>query len=138
STRANAFSAADTALLRRVATALGAPIQLALRYAAEAAAQAEAETARQRLAFLAEASALLAGSLDYETTLAQVTRLAVPALADWCICSVAEPNAGLRRMAVAGADPSQGYLERRLRQLTPGNWRESVTAQVLATGEPRL
>ncbi|MEZ4404934.1 MAG: PAS domain-containing protein [Polyangiales bacterium] len=34
--------------------------------------------------FLAEAGALLASSLDYRATLATLTRLAVPAMADWC------------------------------------------------------
>lgn len=34
--------------------------------------------------FLAEASALLSSSLDYEHTLSQLVELAVPTLADWC------------------------------------------------------
>ena len=42
----------------------------------------EAERAlRQRMTFLADASELLGSSLDYETTLAQLARLAVPELA---------------------------------------------------------
>ncbi|HEX8917719.1 MAG TPA: PAS domain S-box protein, partial [Chloroflexota bacterium] len=42
---------------------------------------------RQReheLAFLAEASSVLASSLDYEQTLRSVAELAVPHIADWC------------------------------------------------------
>src|SRR5688572_18628733 len=35
--------------------------------------------------FLAEASEILAGSLDYETELERVARLIVPTLADWCV-----------------------------------------------------
>ena len=38
--------------------------------------------------FLANASTLLAASLDYETTLATVARLVVPFLADWCMVYV--------------------------------------------------
>ncbi|HEY9230806.1 MAG TPA: PAS domain S-box protein, partial [Blastocatellia bacterium] len=45
---------------------------------------AEAETREQRARFLAEASAALASSLDYEVTLRRVAELAVPQLADWC------------------------------------------------------
>ena len=40
----------------------------------ERAARAEAESARRRLSFLAEASTVLGASLDYETTLASVAR----------------------------------------------------------------
>jgi len=46
----------------------------------------EAERAsRERLTFLADASALLAGSLDEHETLSQLARLVVPRLADCCI-----------------------------------------------------
>jgi PAS domain S-box-containing protein len=48
------------------------------------AARTEAEAARQRVAFLAEASRVLASSLDYATTLQNVTAIAVPTLADAC------------------------------------------------------
>ena len=41
-------------------------------------------TPEQALEFVASASALLARSLDYETTLREVARLAVPEVADWC------------------------------------------------------
>src|SRR6202044_2166925 len=37
-----------------------------------------------RNAFLAEASGVLASSLDYEQTLRNVAELAVPKIADWC------------------------------------------------------
>jgi PAS domain S-box-containing protein len=51
-------------------------------------AQMALEEARQRDAFLAEASAILAGQLDYEVTLANVVKLAVPRFADWCAVRV--------------------------------------------------
>lgn len=57
--------------------------------ASEQGIRAEVEATQQRLAFLAEASAVLASSLDYETTLASVARLAVPRLADWCAVDLA-------------------------------------------------
>ncbi len=41
-----------------------------------------------RRALLEDATAALAESLDYETTLAKVARLAVPGLADWCAVDV--------------------------------------------------
>ena len=49
----------------------------------EQAAREETERARDRMAFLAEASSILAGSLDVRRTLNKVAKLAVPRLADW-------------------------------------------------------
>src|SRR5262249_53082020 len=44
----------------------------------------------ESLAFLAEAGAMLGRSLDWESTLQGVARLAVPTFADWCIVDVVE------------------------------------------------
>jgi hypothetical protein len=67
-----------------------------------------AEAAERRLAFLAEASARLAGSLDVEATLGTIAELAVPALADWCFVEVLEagrraPGGGRARASGDGA-----------------------------------
>jgi serine phosphatase RsbU (regulator of sigma subunit)/PAS domain-containing protein len=56
--------------------------------------------------FLAEAGRALAGSLDYEETLAAVARLAVPAIADWCAVD-AIVDGELKRLATAHADPGK-------------------------------
>ena len=45
--------------------------------------------------FLAEVSTVLAGSLDYQTTLTSVTQLAVPHLADWCAVDVVGQDYGI-------------------------------------------
>ena len=47
-------------------------------------ARAIAEAAERKASFLAEVSAILGSSLDYDTTLARVARLAIPMLADLC------------------------------------------------------
>jgi len=62
--------------------------------------------------FLAEASRLLASSLDYETTLSQVARLAVPGLGDWCFVYIFD--SGLERTEVATADPADEALAKKL------------------------
>jgi signal transduction histidine kinase len=54
------------------------------RYAAEREARAAAERSQDRLALLADASAVLGASLDYAVTLRRVAALAVPRLADMC------------------------------------------------------
>ena len=56
---------------------------------------------------LAEAGRLLASSLDYEETLAQVARLAVPRLADWCGVTIPDERGVLRSVAIAHVDPER-------------------------------
>jgi PAS domain S-box-containing protein len=67
-------------------------------------ARADAEAAQQRLAFLAEASTVLASSLDYRTTLASLAHLAVPRLADWCAVDAVSETGDINRVAVAHLD----------------------------------
>ena len=64
----------------------------------------ELKRAEQGQRFLAEAGRVLAGSLDYEETLAAVARLAVPDIADWCAVD-AIVGGELKRVATAHADP---------------------------------
>lgn len=56
---------------------------------------------------LAEAGAVLASSLDCETTLDRLTRLVVPALADWCVVDVLRDDPGLHRLVEAHVDPAK-------------------------------
>jgi signal transduction histidine kinase/response regulator RpfG family c-di-GMP phosphodiesterase len=78
------------------------------------AARAEAEARQERLAFLAEASNALAGSLDYEETFQSLARLVVPRLGDFCIVDIADEDGQLRQVAVAHANSSE---EGKLQQL---------------------
>ncbi len=71
--------------------------------------------------FVAEASGLLASSLDWETTLANVTRLAVPRMGDWCGVDIIEPNGDVRQLAVAHVDPEKVAYAHRLREKYPPN-----------------
>jgi PAS domain S-box-containing protein len=104
----------------------------------EQMARADAEAAERRSAFLAEASRLLAVSLDYPTTLVKVARLAVPALADWCVVDMLEDDARtVRRVAVVHQDPDRVRLvqgQARLPDLGTG----PGVGKVLRTGEPEL
>jgi PAS domain S-box-containing protein len=87
--------------------------------ASERAARAEAEAAKQRLAFLAEASSVLASSLDYEATLANVAQLAVPHLADWCAVYILKEDGSIAPLAVAHIDPAKVELARELTRRYP-------------------
>lgn len=82
-----------------------------LRTAAETlVAYEERKRAIEALSFLAEASRLLGGSLDYEATLQSVARLCVPTLADWCVVSIAASDGMPRQVAYAHADPAREPL----------------------------
>jgi len=104
----------------------------------EQAARAEAEAAQRRLKFLAEASTLLATSLDYSTTLESVARLAVPYIADWCFVDLVEEDGSLRRLAVAHAVPSMAELAHRLRQYLPRPNAPYGLSKIVQTGHPEI
>jgi PAS domain S-box-containing protein len=105
SDRAYAYSAEDLALLQELADRAAAAVEQRRLFD-------EATAARRNLAFIAEASALLASSLDYETTLKNVARLSVPHLADWCQIHLLEDDGSVRRIALAHADPAKlAWLE---------------------------
>lgn len=87
--------------------------------AARDRALAEAKAAQRRVTFLAEASAVLATSLDYETTLSTIAQLAVPVLGDWCFVDVIADDGTLRRLAVACADPGLSAIAVELRRDYP-------------------
>ncbi len=112
----------------------------ATAYHAELAAHAEAEAARQRATFLAEATALLSSSLDWETTLASLARLAVPAVADWCSVEVPEGlAAGDRPVAVAHVDPAKVERALELRRRWPPDPAAPTGAPaVIRTGRSEL
>jgi signal transduction histidine kinase len=84
-------------------------------------ARAELERAQQRLGLMVEASSLLGASLDYETTLRSVARLAIPQLADWCIIDVVEDDGSIRRMAVEHRDAAKADLAREVAQRPPSS-----------------
>ena len=79
--------------------------------AAAAIGTAELYQAQRRLAedqrFVAEASELLASSLDYETTLSNLATLAVPRFADWCAIDMVGDDGSIHRLTVAHVDPEK-------------------------------
>ena len=72
-------------------------------------AQKEAADQAARVQFLADATTELSKSLDYEVTLANVAKLAVPGFADWCAIDVVEDDR-LHRLAVEHVDPAKVAL----------------------------
>ena len=101
-------------------------------------AEQEASERQAKLSFLAEASAELASSLDYESTLARVARLAVPTFADWCAIDLVKDNR-LRRLAVAHVDPAKVEYAHELAERYPSDPSSSSGPwQVIRTGRSEL
>jgi signal transduction histidine kinase len=74
----------------------------------------DAEDARRRAAFLAEAGRLLAESVDQSSTLVALTRLALPTLGAWCIVDILEENGSIRRLGIYHPDPEKQKLAQKL------------------------
>ena len=75
----------------------------------------ERRVAEDRQSFLAEAGWVLGSSLDYQQTLTDVARLAVPRIADWCAVDIFVDNR-LERLALEHADPLKVALARELQE----------------------
>ena len=90
----------------------------------------------ERLRFLAEASTLLSSSLDYETTLANIAELAVPALASSCVIDMVGDDGQLERVATVFDSGELSRLVDEFRRRNPITAETGHPAlQVLATGE---
>jgi signal transduction histidine kinase len=74
----------------------------------------DAEAARRRAAFLAEAGRLLAESADQASTFAALARLALPTLGAWCIMDVLDAKGAIHRLGVYHPDPEKQKLARKL------------------------
>jgi PAS domain S-box-containing protein len=76
------------------------------------------EVKRTQLAerFMAEASRMLASSMDYAETLTRIAELAVPQIADWCAVDVLSESGEIERVAIHHGDPAKIALAERLEQ----------------------
>jgi len=79
----------------------------------------ERKQAEERLRFLAEASTILASSLDYSLTLQNVARAAVPGIADWCVIHLREDDGSIRGAVIAHVDPAKVQWAEELQQRYP-------------------
>jgi len=94
------FGEADLARVQEVADEVALPLE-------RARLTEHDRVRRARLSFLAEASDLLAGSLDQEKTIALAAQLVVPRLAGWCAALLPDENGDLGPAYAWHADESQ-------------------------------
>src|SRR5262249_57839761 len=88
------------------------------------------------VALLAEAGHILAATLEYDTTLANLATLVVPRLADWFIADLAEEDGSIRRVVVEAARAEKQLLLEELSRSYPPTAPSPQPAGVaLARGE---
>ncbi len=108
------------------------------RLVREQAAREAAEISERRALFLAEASEVLAASLDEEEIYQELVRTAVPFLADICIVDRLEE--GFARIAAVNqlSEASPDVLSRLSEYYPIGLHDRYLVAEVLRTGRPRI
>jgi PAS domain S-box-containing protein len=111
--------------------------------AAASIGTAELYQEQRRLAedrkFVAEASELLASSLEYETTLRNVAALAVPHFADWCTIDMIGDDGAIERLGVAHTDPEKvRWADELAERYPPDPEAPYGVPNVIRSGEPEL
>jgi hypothetical protein len=107
--------------------------QLAVNHFSEITDRKRSEDANR---FLAESSEMLSSTLDYETTLKSVAKLAVPRIADWCAVDILDESGTVQRLAVAHVNPEKVQRALELGKQYPVNLdAPSGLARVLRTGQ---
>jgi signal transduction histidine kinase/ActR/RegA family two-component response regulator len=90
----------------------------------------------QRLRFLADASILLASSLDIRETLDQLARAIVPRFADWTTITITEDDGVMRRVAGVHGDPARAAaMDEYLSSFPPENHRPTEMLRTTASGQ---
>ena len=95
--------------------------------------------AEEQRRFIVAAGDALSRSLDYRKTLAEVAKLAVGGIADWCVVHVVEADGTVSELAVAHEDPAQVAFAQELEERYPPNPDQPTgPAAVVRTGEAEL
>ncbi|MFP5246811.1 MAG: ATP-binding protein, partial [Thermoanaerobaculia bacterium] len=100
-------------------------------------AREAAEREERRAAFLAATGQELAGSLEYEQTIATLARLIVPNLAELCAIDMTEGEGVLRRVAMAHRNPEDEAVYAREVGTVRGDVPEALL-RIMQSGEPAL
>ena len=102
------------------------------------AARDEAIASEAHMRLIDEASRVLASSLDYQTTVTAVARLAVPTFADWSVVDLLV-DGKIEQLAIAHVDPAKVKWARELASRYPSNPDAPAGAPaVIRTGQPQF
>jgi PAS domain S-box-containing protein len=93
----------------------------------------------ERRTAVENALSVLGSSLDYQWTLAALTRLVVPALADYCSVDLVEADGSIRRVSSTHVDPDKEAVLRDLWSRYPYRPTDRVgVPEVVRTGLPQV
>jgi len=81
--------------------------------------RADAEALSRRFSFIEQGSRILSSARPFDEVFRDLSRLLVPALADWCAVHVAAEDGALRFVAGAHRDPSRDLVVRALGEYGP-------------------
>jgi PAS domain S-box-containing protein len=99
----------------------------------------DAHVDAERRAAVENALSVLGSSLDYQWTLAALTRLVVPALADYCSVDLVESDGSTRGVSATHVDPEKEAVLRELWSRYPFKATDRVgVPEVVRTGEPQV
>ena len=134
------FDDEDVAFVRALGRQCAQALDRMQLYEKEREARRRAESAQRSLAFLAEASAILTGSLDYVKTLSRLAKLVVPSIAEWCSIDVVDgESTTTRSLVVEHTDPAKVALAQELRRRYPPDPdAQTGVANVVRTGTSEL
>jgi PAS domain S-box-containing protein len=97
------------------------------------------KTIEEEHRFLAVASAALAATLDVESTIRTLTRLAVPTLADSCLVDLVDEDGTIRRLEALHTDPAKDQIVRELMRRYPSGPADThPLIDVVRTGQSQL
>ena len=125
----HAISNAEVRISTALANLAAAALTAAELYERQTASRERAESSERRAALLAEAGAVLSSSLDYQTTLANVAKLAVPGFADWCAVDLLHES-GIERVTTYHSDPDKIAFSDDLRRKYPPRDDDSAVAAI--------
>jgi len=113
------FNDVEVHTAKALSNLAAAAITTAELYDEQRRSRERADLASRQAAFLSEAAAALASSLEYEQTLRTVANLAVPEFADWCAVDIVDDHGDVRRLAVAHSDPVKVDMARTIQERYP-------------------
>lgn len=133
------FTQNDKTYFLTITQQISQALERAKLYEAEKEARTSIEASRARIRFLNEATKILASSLDYKKTLANLAKIVTPHLAEWCGIDIVTDEGKLQNIVVAHKDPEKVKWAKVLQKKYPADLStNSGVARVISTGKPEL
>jgi K+-sensing histidine kinase KdpD len=125
------FNESDLVFINAIGNQLAVALDRQKARKREVRAREQAEAAEQRMHFLADASRLLAASLNYLHTWESMAQLAVRHIADLCILDILEEDQSVRRIPVLSRNLPKEITEKQLEGAL-----HNVVSEVMRTNRP--